>query len=101
MPKTSNVYIRIEPDVKEQAEDILFALGLSASSAVNMFLKQVILHRGIPFEVKLPRKRPLDINRLTKGRLDAELAKGCADISDGRAKPAGQVFESIREDYGI
>ena len=46
--KSANLYARIEPEVKEQAENILSALGLSASSADNMFYKQIILRSGIP-----------------------------------------------------
>ena len=49
--KTSNLYARIEPEVKEEAESILAALGIPASNAINMFYKQIILNRGIPFEV--------------------------------------------------
>ena len=52
--KSTNVYIRIEPDVKSQAERILADLGLPASTAINLFYKQIILHRGLPFEVTLP-----------------------------------------------
>ena len=50
--KSANLYARIEPDVKEKAERILSALGIPASSAINMFYKQIILQRGLPFEVK-------------------------------------------------
>ena len=53
MAKTANLYARIEPDVKEQAESILAALGIPVSNAINMFYKQIILQRGIPFELKL------------------------------------------------
>lgn len=35
--KSANLYVRIEPDVKEQAESILSALGISAFNAINMF----------------------------------------------------------------
>ena len=45
--KSTNVYIRIEPDVKSQAERILADLGLPASTAINLFYKQIILHRGM------------------------------------------------------
>lgn len=41
--KSANLYARIEPDVKEQAESILSILGIPASSAINMFYKQIIL----------------------------------------------------------
>ena len=46
--KTANLYARIEPDVKEQAEYILNSLGIPVSNAINMFYKQIILQRGIP-----------------------------------------------------
>ena len=39
--KSANLYVRIEPDVKEQAEGILAALGIPASNAINMFYKQI------------------------------------------------------------
>ena len=41
--KSANLYARIEPDVKEQAEGILATLGIPASNAINMFYKQIIL----------------------------------------------------------
>lgn len=47
--KSANLYARIEPEVKEQAESILSALGIPASNAINMFYKQIILQRGLPF----------------------------------------------------
>ena len=41
--KSANLYARIEPEVKEQAERILSTLGIPASNAINMFYKQIIL----------------------------------------------------------
>jgi len=52
MAKTDTLHIRIEPSVKERAEQTLNDLGLSITEAVNVFLYQVILHDGIPFEIK-------------------------------------------------
>ncbi|MDD6004686.1 MAG: type II toxin-antitoxin system RelB/DinJ family antitoxin [Firmicutes bacterium] len=52
--KTSNIYIRIEPEIKKEAEEILETLGIGASQAVNMFYKQIILHKGMPFDVNIP-----------------------------------------------
>ena len=43
MAKSANLYARIEPEVKEQAETILNALGIPASNAITMFYKQIIL----------------------------------------------------------
>ena len=71
MAKTANLYARIEPDVKEQAEGILTALGIPVSNAINMFYKQIILQRGIPFEMKLPQAKVVDMSKLTAQELDA------------------------------
>ena len=101
MAKTANLYARIEPELKEQAEAILSALGIPVSNAINMFYKHIILQRGIPFELKLPHERPLDMSTLSQEQLHAELEKGYADISAGRTKPAEEVFASIRKDYGL
>ena len=78
--KSANLYARIEPDVKEQAESILSALGIPASNAINMFYKQIILNRGLPFEVKLPTAKPVNVAELSEIELDAELEKGYADM---------------------
>ena len=99
--KSANLYVRIEPDVKEQAENILSALGIPASNAINMFYKQIILNRGLPFEVKIPTARPVDVSEVGEAELNAELEKGYADMAAGRTKPAKQVFADIRKDYGI
>lgn len=46
--------IRIEENTKKQAVELLEGLGLNLSDAVNMFLRQVILRKGIPFDVAYP-----------------------------------------------
>lgn len=99
--KSANLYARIEPEVKEQAESILSALGIPASNAINMFYKQIILNRGLPFEVKIPAARPVDMTELDEAKLNAELEKGYADMAAGRTKPVKQAFADIRKDYSI
>lgn len=52
---TSTIRVSVPTDVKNEANDILNKLGLSMSIAINLFLKRVILERGIPFEIKKPK----------------------------------------------
>lgn len=52
--KTAMIRARIEPGLKRQVEKLLARLGLSASEAITLFYRQVELHRGLPFEVKIP-----------------------------------------------
>jgi len=100
MAKSANLYVRIEPEVKEQAEAILNALGISASSAITMFYKKIILRKGLPFEVKLP-DHPLAISRMTTERLNAELEKGYTQMQKGQTIPAEQAFAEVRKEYGV
>ncbi len=101
MAKSANLYARIEPEVKEKAEAILSALGIPASNAINMFYKQIILQRGLPFEVKLPSEKPVDISVLSETGFHEELEKGYADMQSGRTKDAREAFADIRKDYGL
>ena len=91
MAKSANLYARIEPEIKEQAEKILSTLGIPASNAINMFYKQIILQRGLPFEVKIPDRTPTDISMLEREELYAELEKGYADMEAGRTKDAKKI----------
>jgi DNA-damage-inducible protein J len=57
MTKTETIQFQIEPELKTAAENILQRLGLSTTEAVTVFLNQVILNEGLPFEVKLPSQK--------------------------------------------
>ena len=54
MAKSSNVMARVEPDIKEQAEDILARLGLPVSVVINSLYRQIIMRNGLPFSMTVP-----------------------------------------------
>lgn len=54
MAKTATIQARIDPDVKNNAQNVLSKLNISMSEAISIFLTQVTLNRGIPFAVKIP-----------------------------------------------
>lgn len=101
MARTSSVFARVEPEIKEQAEQVLDRLGIPMSNAVGMFLRQVVLQRGIPFEMKLPREMPPAYGTLAKEQFDAEIEKGMTDIREGRVYTAGDVEAEMKREYGI
>lgn len=101
MAKTTNIYVRLEPGLKEEAETILAQLGIPVSNAVNIFLKQVVMQRGLPFEVKLPEAKLPSIANMSKEELNAEIEKGYTDFIQGNVRPASEVFADIRKNYGI
>lgn len=53
----TNIYLDV--NVKDQAKEIFSQYGLSLSQAVNIFLTQSVLNRGLPFEVKIPNDETL------------------------------------------
>ncbi|MCY3021388.1 MAG: type II toxin-antitoxin system RelB/DinJ family antitoxin [Planctomycetota bacterium] len=64
MSKSAVIRARVEPELKADAEHILHQLGLSTTRAIAMFYRQVVLRRGLPFDVVIP-------NRTTRRTLEA------------------------------
>lgn len=91
MANTTALYTRIDTSLKNRAEDILAKLGITPSSAIQMFYSQIILYRGLPFESKLPAAKPVAIGSMTHEELDAELSKGLASVRNGAVMSADDV----------
>ena len=49
------IHVRVQPEVKAEAEEILNNLGMTTTEAINIFLKQIILNCGLPFKVRTPK----------------------------------------------
>ena len=101
MSKTSSVFARVEPDIKEQAEQVLNELGIPMSNAIGLFLKQVVLQRGIPFEMKLPAKKPTALGALSDAQLNEELNRSIADFENGNYTTSEDLSDKFRKAYGI
>lgn len=101
MARTSNIFVCVEPEIKEQAEQVLEQMGIPLSNAVSIFLRQVVLQKGMPFEVKLPRRQPLAYGSMTKKRFDAELSRGMANIQEGKIYSAQDVMDELHKGYGL
>ena len=54
VPQTGMIRARVSAGLKVEAEDILSQIGLSASDAIRMFYKQIILCNGLPFPARIP-----------------------------------------------
>ena len=66
MAKTDTIHMRISPEVKSEADSILSRLGITTADAINIFLNQVILLGGLPFEVRLPTARAETLARIER-----------------------------------
>ena len=98
--RTANVFTRVDPETKEQAEAILDQLGIPMSNAITMFLRQIVMHRGIPFDMKLPVSIPVSAGSMSREQFDSELQKGMDDIAAGRVISADAVEAEMKSLYG-
>lgn len=101
MSKTDTINVRIEPEIKKQAEEILAKLGIPVSTAINMYYRQIVEKNGIPMEVKLTRPNLPIVEDMSEEDLLEELAKGYRDIENGKTVPASQVFEDFYRKYNL
>jgi DNA-damage-inducible protein J len=67
--KTATARALLDPEVKKQAEEILRELGLSVSKSFELFYRQVIAQRGLPFELQIPNEKTMGaIENSRRGR---------------------------------
>ena len=93
MAKTSNLVVRLEPEVKEKAEAIFKKMGISASTAVDMFYRQVIVDGGMPFAAKV--KNPVDIADLSREEIDDLILEAIDASKRGEYMDIDTGFEEI------
>lgn len=104
MANTNVIYVRIDTTLKENAENILNQLGITPSSAIQMLYSQIVLQKGMPFELRLPtnkQEKPLGLGNLTKDELGKELQKGIDSLSTGKQYSADKVDQFFAKEYGV
>lgn len=97
MGKTSNIYVRVEPNIKEQAEIVLEQLGIPMSNAVSIFLRQVVMQNGLPFEVKIHGSRPIAIADMSEAQFNMEMLKAQNDFEKGKTYSLEEVENELKK----
>lgn len=72
MAKTETIRARVEPGLKGDAEAVLGKLGITPTEAITLFYRQVALHKGLPFPVRIPNAETRKALREAKGGEDME-----------------------------
>lgn len=57
--KNAAINVKIDPELKAQAEAVLHGIGLSTSTVIGMLFRQIVYQQGLPFEAKLPNEETL------------------------------------------
>ena len=82
MAKTETLNIRIEPDLKREAELILEDLGMNMADAITIFLKQVVMTESIPFLIRKPKLNAETIQAIEDVEKGKNLSKGYTDLEE-------------------
>ena len=72
MAKTEMIRARVEPELKREAEELFSVLGMSATEAITLFYRQVTMHRGLPFDVRVPNEETVEALRQSRDGVDLE-----------------------------
>ncbi len=100
MEKTMTLNLRVNPDVKRRAEEVLSLLGIPMSTAIDIYLKQISMTGGIPFDVILPRA-PVSVNAdlMALDEIRTKLEEGYNDIEKGKVHDATAAFRKFRKTH--
>lgn len=91
MEKSATVSLRIDPVLKEESETFLKKMGLSMTSAVTMFLNQMLYEQAIPFKPCLPKEVNADL--MTGDELRKDIMDGYYDVISGNYVEAKDVLK--------
>ena len=100
--KSSNIMTRVEPSIKEQAEAVLFQLGISMSAAMSMYLRQIALQRKIPFEMALPSApQPITLSSLNDNEFNALMDKATQSYASGKCVGIDEFKAELKREIGL
>jgi DNA-damage-inducible protein J len=100
MEKSATLNLRVNPVIKEKAEDVLKQLGIPMATAIDIYLRQISLTGGIPFAVSLPKvPAALNADSMTAAELRTALQTGLDDIEAGNVRDANGAFAAFRDNH--
>ena len=92
--KDTAVSVRVESDVKKEAEGILQNPGVPVSVVINSLYRQIIYRRGIPFPLTVP-SEPGTMDVMSNTEFDAKLEHSYAQSVAGEGRPLDDVFDDL------
>ena len=92
--KSANVIARVNPKIKEEAEDIIHNLGLNASIVINALYRQIIINKGIPFAIN---EEPTYVEDMSDEVLEQLLIERIKNHNPEDSLSVDEVFEKLYE----
>lgn len=94
--KNASVNVRIQKDIKKQAEQILETIGVPTATAIDMFYRQIILNNGIPFSLTIPNNVPVREN-MNDNDFNLIMRTGYMQAVEGKSKDVDEVFDILEK----
>lgn len=95
--KTANVMARVEPNVKQQAEEIMEMLGIPVSVVINTLYKQIIMTHSIPFSLSIP-SAPVARDEMDEAAFHAMMERGMKEAKADDSRLASDVFADLKRE---
>ena len=92
MEKNATLNLRVNPEVKQNAEAVLAKLGISMSTAIDIYLRQISMVEGIPFPVTV-KQAPDSVNAemMTTEQIRGKIQRGIDDADAGRVTDLSEI----------
>lgn len=100
MEKTSTLNLRINPELKHDAETVLNRLGIPMSTAIDMYLNQIVMLNAIPFSVSIPdAPRSIDVSLMSDEELNTKLLKGYKEALNGEGEELSNFVKRFKKEH--
>lgn len=93
--KTANVIARVQPEIKEQAEEVLAKLGIPVSVLIDSLYRQIIMTNSIPYSFALPTLQTRDT--MTYAQFNIMMSKGLEQAKAGQGLDIDDAFAEINK----
>ena len=88
---------KVETNLREQADQVLSNLGIPMDNAINLFLRQIVLQNGLPFNVDSPQNVPF--STLSDEEFNSEIEKGLTSYQEGRFLTSAEIRKKMQRQY--
>lgn len=94
--KSANVSVRIQPEIKQQAEAVLDKIGIPVSVLIETLYRQIIYTGGVPYPLTAPKINTQD--SMTKQEFDDMMEKGYSQAKDGESVDMDEAFSALKKE---
>ena len=82
-------------------EDVQSGEGPEEIDIIQMLYSQIVLRKGMPFDLRLPAGKPVAVGGMKREQLDAELMKGVESLKSGKTYTVDEIDAELKKEFGM